>query len=198
MRVLAGDRDVFDPKFLSDSRVAAVVPSAAIEWYRSEEGQWYRHANAPVYLSKAVLDSGDPVKQWAFIRSAEAPLIGPAIERGASAARYMAAHHARFVFGSDTPGSLSFANQPGLNGWLEMRLLVEAGLTPAEIFRAATLTNAEALGLTRKLGTVQAGKRANLLLTRQDPTQSIETYDDIVKIILGGRVLDRAALAAPR
>jgi imidazolonepropionase-like amidohydrolase len=110
----------------------------------------------------------------------------------------MAAHHARFVFGSDTPGSLSFANQPGLNGWLEMRLLVEAGLTPAEIFRAATLTNAEALGLTRKLGTVQAGKRANLLLTRQDPTQSIETYDDIVKIILGGRVLDRAALAAPR
>jgi hypothetical protein len=134
MRVLAGDRDVFDPELLSDSRVAAVVPSAAIEWYRSEEGQWYRHSNAPVYLSKAVLDSGDPVKQWAFIRSAEAPLIGPAIERGASAARYMAAHHARFVFGSDTPGSLSFANQPGLNGWLEMRLLVEAASHPPRYF----------------------------------------------------------------
>jgi imidazolonepropionase-like amidohydrolase len=110
----------------------------------------------------------------------------------------MAAHHARFLFGSDTPGSPSFANQPGLNGWLEMRLLVESGLTPAEVFRAATLTNAEALGLSGELGTVKVGKRANLLLTRQDPTRSIQTYDDIVKVILGGRVLDRAELAAQR
>jgi imidazolonepropionase-like amidohydrolase len=196
MRVLAGDRDMFDPEFLSDSNVAAAVPSVAIEWYRSEEGQWYRRASAPVYLSKAVLESGDPVKQWAFVRSPEALLLGPAIERGASAVRYMAAHHARFLFGSDTPGSASYTNQPGLNGWLEMRLLVETGLTPAEVFRAATLTNAEALGLARGVGTVQAGKRANLLLTRQDPTQSVQAYDDIVKIILGGRVLERTDLAA--
>jgi hypothetical protein len=196
MRVLAGDRDVFDPEFLSDPRVTAVVPPIALKWYRSADGQWYRNANAPVYLSKAVLDSGNLSKQWAFIRSPEAPLIGPAIERSASAVRYMAAHHARFLFGSDTPGSPSFANQPGLNGWLEMRLLVGSGLTPAEVFRAATLTNAEALGLSGELGTVKVGKRANLLLTRQDPTRSIQTYDDIVKVILGGRVLDRAELAA--
>jgi imidazolonepropionase-like amidohydrolase len=109
----------------------------------------------------------------------------------------MAARKARFLFGSDTPGSPSFANQPGLNGWFEMSLLLQAGLTPAEIFRAATMANAEALGLASKLGTVQAGKRANLLLTRQDPTQSIQAYDEIVKVILGGRVLDRAQLAAP-
>jgi amidohydrolase family protein len=198
MRVLAGERDLFNPEFLADPRVAAVVPPAALDWYRSDDGQWYRNANAPAYLSKAVLDSGDPSRQWEAIRSPEAPLIGPAIERGASAVRYMAAHHARFLFGSDTPGSPSFANQPGLNGWLEMRLLVEAGLTPAQVFRAATLTNAEALGLTRELGTVQPGQRANFLLTRQDPTESVQAYDDIVKVILGGRVLDRAELAAHR
>jgi hypothetical protein len=198
MRVLAGERDVFNPEFLSDPRFAAVVPPAALEWFRSDDGQWYRKANAPAYLSKAVLDSGDPAKQWDAIRSPEAALIGPAIERGASAARYMAAHQARFLFGSDTPGSPSFANQPGLNGWLEMRLLIDAGLTPAEVVRAATLTNAEALGLTRELGTVQVGKRANLLLTRQDPTQSIQAYGDIVKVILDGRVLDRTELAAHR
>ena len=197
LRVLAGDRDVFDPELLSDARVAAVVPRVALEWYRSSEGQWYRNANAAVYLSKSVLDSDDRSKQWAFVRTPEAPLIGPAIERGASAARYMAAHRARFLFGSDTPGSPAYANQPGLNGWLEMRLLIEAGLAPAQVFRAATLTNAEALGLARELGTVQVGRRANLLLTRQDPSQSVQAYDDIVKIILRGRVLDRIDLAAP-
>src|SRR5260221_3614584 len=120
MRVLGGERDLFDPEFLSGRWLAAVVPPAALEWYRSADGQWYRNAHAPAYLSKAVLDSGDLSKQWAAIRSPEAPLIGPAIERGASAARYMAAHQARFLFGSDTPGSPSFANQPGLNGWNEM------------------------------------------------------------------------------
>ena len=196
LRVLAGHRDVFDPQFLSDPRVAAVVPNVALDWYRTDAGQWFHRSTAPIYLSKAALDSGDPARQWDFIRSAEAPLIGPAIERGASSARYMTASKARFLFGSDTPGSPSFANQPGLNGWLEMRLLVEAGLTPAEVFHAATLSNAKALGLASKLGTVQLGKRANLLLTRQDPSQSVQAYDEIVKVIVGGRVLDRSELMA--
>lgn len=46
------------------------------------------------------------------------------------------------------------------------------------------------------LGTVQVGKRANLLLLQQDPTQSIEAYAGIVKVILNGRVLDPKELAA--
>jgi imidazolonepropionase-like amidohydrolase len=96
----------------------------------------------------------------------------------------MAAHHARFLFGTDTPGSPTYANQPGLNGWLEMHLLVQAGLTPAQVFRAATLTNAEALGLGREIGTVQPGRRANLLLMREDPTQTVQAYGEIVKVIL--------------
>lgn len=196
MRVLAGDRDVFDPEFLSDPRVAAVVPPAALDWYRTDDGKWYRNSNAPFYLSKAVLDSGDPARQWDAIRSAKAPLIGPAVERGASAVRYMAAHKARFLFGSDTPGSLSYANQPGLNGWLEMRLLVAAGLTPAQVFRAATLDNADALGLTHEIGTVQPGKTASLLLLRANPLDSVEAYDTIETVFLRGRPIRRAELSA--
>jgi imidazolonepropionase-like amidohydrolase len=90
----------------------------------------------------------------------------------------------------------TYANPPGMNGWLEMHRLIDAGLTPAQIFRAATLANAEALGLSREIGTVQPGMRANLLLLRQDPTQTIQAYDGIIKVILHGRVLDRAELAA--
>jgi imidazolonepropionase-like amidohydrolase len=43
---------------------------------------------------------------------------------------------------------------------------------------------------------VQVGKRANLLLLRQDPTSTIDAYAGIVKVILNGRVLDPAELAA--
>jgi imidazolonepropionase-like amidohydrolase len=79
-----------------------------------------------------------------------------------------------------------------------MHRLVDAGETPAQIFKSATLTNAQALHLDREIGTVQVGKRANLLLLRQHPTQTIDAYAGIVKVILNGRVLDPSELEANR
>jgi imidazolonepropionase-like amidohydrolase len=79
---------------------------------------------------------------------------------------------------------------------MEMHRLLQAGETPAQIFKSATLTNAQALKLDRDIGTVQVGKRANLLLLQQDPTQTIDAYAGIVKVILNGRVLDPSQLAA--
>jgi imidazolonepropionase-like amidohydrolase len=43
---------------------------------------------------------------------------------------------------------------------------------------------------------VQVGKRANLLLLHDDPTRTIRAYEQIDRVILRGRVLDPAALAA--
>ena len=74
--------------------------------------------------------------------------------------------------------------------------MVEAGMTPLQVFRAATVTNAEVLGLSHELGTVQVGKRANLLLLRSDPTRSVDAYGSIAKVILHGKVLESPDLAA--
>ncbi|HEX2761764.1 MAG TPA: amidohydrolase family protein, partial [Rhizomicrobium sp.] len=90
------------------------------------------------------------------------------------------------------------ANPPGLNGWLEMNNYVRAGVSPAQIFQAATLSNAKALKLDREIGTVEVGKRANLLLLREDPTKTIQAYRGIEKVILGGQVLNPAELVANR
>jgi imidazolonepropionase-like amidohydrolase len=192
MQVLYGERDLFDPSYLSDPMLTQVMPAGAIEWYRSSEGQWFRDLLAPIFLAKPVLDSHEPSAQWDSVRT---DMAAP-IARNANAVHYMAVRGARFLFGTDTPSAPTYANPPGLNGRLEMRRLIEAGLTPAQVFRAATLTNAEVLGLSREIGTVQPHRRANLLLLRQDPSQSIQAYDEIVKVILHGRVLDRAQLAA--
>ena len=194
MQVLYGERDLFDPSYLSDPMLTRVVPASALEWYGSPEGQWFHDFLAPIVLPKPLLENHDPSEQWNFARSA----FGAPIARNANATRYMAAHQARILFGTDTPSAPTYANPPGLNGWMEMRRLIEAGLTPAQVFRAATLSNAAALGLSQEIGTVQPGMRANLLLLRMDPTQTIQAYDEIVKVILHGRVLDRAELAAKR
>jgi imidazolonepropionase-like amidohydrolase len=77
-----------------------------------------------------------------------------------------------------------------------MHRLLEAGESPTLIFKSATLVNAQALKLDRDIGTVQVGKRANLLLLRRDPMQTIDAYAGIVKVILNGRVLDPSELVA--
>ena len=197
MQVLYGLRDLFDPSYLDDARFKQVVPAAAIEWYRSHDGQWFHDVLAPVFVPKAALESHDPQAQWNSVRGGDSIIAAP-LARNASAVRYMATHDARLLFATDTPSAPTYANPPGLNGWLEMHRLIEAGVTPAQIFRAATLANAQALGLTRELGTVRPGKRANLLLMRKDPTQTIEAYDEIVKVILHGRAFDRSQFAANR
>jgi imidazolonepropionase-like amidohydrolase len=93
----------------------------------------------------------------------------------------VAQRHAWLLFGTDTPSSPTYANPPGLNGWMEMRHLADAGVTPEQILQAATLSNAHALKLDREIGTVQIGKRANLLLVRANPRKTIEAYQEIAK-----------------
>jgi imidazolonepropionase-like amidohydrolase len=167
-----------------------VLPASLVAWYRTPEGQWF-HDIIAKSLPKEILQ-GDAPDQWQRVRS----FYQETIARNAQVTHYLAEHRTRLLFGTDTPSSPLYTNPPGLNGWREMNRLVEAGLTPAQVFRAATLANAQALGLESEIGTVQVGKRANLLLLRSDPTRSIHAYDQMVKIILDGRVLDRSALAA--
>jgi imidazolonepropionase-like amidohydrolase len=190
IQVVVGLQDLFNPSFLSDPMLARVLPGSMIDWYKSKEGQWFHDALAADFLPAA---NGDAKAADARAQAVFAVLIG----RVENATGYLAQHHARLLFGTDTPSAPTFANPPGLNGRLEMQRLVAAGMTPAQIFQAATLSNAQALQLDRDLGTVQVGKRANLLLLRQDPTRTIDAYAGIAKVILRGRLIDPTDLAVP-
>ncbi len=189
MQVLYGLSDLFNSSFLSDPRLSRVLPPNLIDWYRSPEGQWFRmEISQEMKLpTDATPDQIDSVLSAGF---------GQAHDRVKHATAYLVARHGHILFGTDTPSAPTYANPPGLNAWLEMHRLIDAGETPAQIFKSATLTNALAMRLDKDIGTVQIGKRANLLLLRQDPTTTIDAYAGIVKVILNGRVLDPSELAA--
>ena len=191
MQVLYGLRDVVGGSFLSDPQLPRVLPSNLIDWYRSPEGQWF-HAEVSQGMKLPANPSPGQLDQAAN------DAFGAVIERSRQGTAYVVERHGRILFATDTPSAPTYANPPGLNGWLEMHHLIEAGMTPAQVFRAATLTNARALHLSHDIGTVQVGKRANLLLMREDPTQSVDAYASIVKVIIGGRMLDATDLAADR
>jgi imidazolonepropionase-like amidohydrolase len=189
LQVLHGITDLFSSSYLSDPRLLRVLPSNLIDWYRSPEGQWFRE----VISQDMKLPAGANPNDFERVITQG---LGPVMDRGAHATAYLVARHGRILFGTDTPSAPTYANPPGLNAWLEMHRLMDAGETPAQIFKSATLTNARALKLDRDIGTLQVGRRANLLLLREDPSQTIDAYAEISKVILNGRVLDPSELAA--
>ncbi len=78
----------------------------------------------------------------------------------------------------------------------ELRLMVEAGLPPSAVIRAATQNAAELLGLPDR-GRVEEGATADLLVLNSDPLEDIDAASDISMVIQGGRIVHRAEQRAP-
>jgi imidazolonepropionase-like amidohydrolase len=91
------------------------------------------------------------------------------------------------VAGSDT-GLVAY----GLHR--ELEIYNEAGLTPLEVIELATIGSARAMGLDRDSGTVEAGKRADLILVDGDPLKDIKNLRRVTRVVADGRVYDAAAL----
>jgi hypothetical protein len=77
---------------------------------------------------------------------------------------------------------------PGVALHQELALLVSAGIAPVEVLRMATRNGAEALGLLGESGTVEAGKRADLLVLDADPLRDIRNTRRIRYVVLSGRI----------
>lgn len=80
----------------------------------------------------------------------------------------------------------------------ELALLVEAGLTPAAALRAGTIDAARALGWETRIGSIEPGKLADLLLLDADPLDDVLNTRRISAVVAGGRYLHSSALEALR
>ena len=76
----------------------------------------------------------------------------------------------------------------------ELARMVEAGLTPLEALLTATINPATYLRIEDRAGTISVGKRADMVVLDADPTERIQNSRRISAVVLGGRLIDRAAL----
>jgi imidazolonepropionase-like amidohydrolase len=83
---------------------------------------------------------------------------------------------------------------PGYSLHREIELYVEAGLTPIEALQAATMVPARVMKLQNELGTIEKGKRADLVVLDANPLERIQNVRRTRWTISGGRVYDAAAL----
>jgi len=83
---------------------------------------------------------------------------------------------------------------PGHSIGRELELCVRAGLTPMEALQAATIVPARAMKLDADTGTIERGKRADLLVLNANPLDSIRNIRSVRWTIRDGRVYDVNAL----
>jgi len=83
---------------------------------------------------------------------------------------------------------------PGYSLHREMELYVEAGFTPLEAIQAATIVPARVMGLAQEVGTVEKGKRGDLILLTADPLQDIHNSRTVEYVITNGAMYHAAEL----
>ena len=82
----------------------------------------------------------------------------------------------------------------GFGDQREVELLVEAGFTPLEAIHIATFNGAQYLGELERIGTIAAGKQADLVVIKGDPSKKIEDVENVETVFKDGVGYDSAKL----
>ena len=83
---------------------------------------------------------------------------------------------------------------PGHSLYREIELYVQAGFTPMEAIQAATIVPARVMELDKEVGTVEAGKRADVIILDGNPLESIHNIRKVEFVITNGTMYNCAEL----
>ncbi|RBP53472.1 amidohydrolase family protein [Arenicella xantha] len=185
IQVLMGERDLHDPDYLNHNSIQHAVPASLVKWYDSPDGQTFRMQMREVpYVQRLLAESG-----WQQINAAP-------LKRVTAATKQWVKQGGKLFFGSDTPSDMTYANPPGLNGRMEMQQWHAMGIGLEQLLASATIENAKFFGLAKELGSIDVGKRADMLLLSKNPLLTISAYDSIDWVMIGGRINAREKLSA--
>ena len=151
---------MIDPRLLDDPRLTFALPPAVIGHLRSADGVKARASLLEEYRKASPAPGFEP-------------LLTAAIERTRATFKLMLQDRVSLIFGSDTPGGRWLRQSAGAERRLELQNWADADAPLSLIPRAATLDNATALGVSRELGSIEVGKRADLLLLKENPLANV-------------------------
>jgi len=186
------DTENINPAFITKLRNLRAVFAPTL--VRQELGWLYKEQPArlddPEITRSVDADVVAAVKKLAASQQ-QSPQAREDFERAKRNTKKLAASGVPIGAGSDGGSAFDF---PGLMLHRELEILVEAGMSPVEVVQAATRNGALALGKLDELGTVEPGRRADLLLLSANPVEDIRNLRKIDRVMLDGKWIDRAAL----
>jgi imidazolonepropionase-like amidohydrolase len=182
LNVMRSLRDVNVPNHLETSGYDDVVPKVILEWYETTQGQWFARE----------MREGWGTSDLTVIYNRQTQVL----EQGERVLSYLYQQGHPMLLATDTPPAPTYASQPGLSAYMELQAMHRAGVTLADLLKAATINNASTFGLEQNYGTVESGKIANLLLLNENPLATVKAYDSIDTVILRGEPIVRSRLTA--
>jgi imidazolonepropionase-like amidohydrolase len=158
-------------------------------------------------LEKRLLDALSPDARgallWNRVRSSDAALIKQryGIDVSPWPAAFKKEEEFEHAFAQAGGLLLAGLDPTGMGGVIagfgdqrEVELLVEAGFTPVEAIHIATFNGAQFLGESGKIGTIAAGKQADLVVIKGDPSKQIEDIENVETVFKDGVGYDSAKL----
>lgn len=186
LRVIFGENDVNTWALIINENLKHALPQNVISWFDSKEGKWGQQQQAELYNS---VKPDKAISNQSYIDS-----LCKRIKNTVALANRKGV---KLIFGTDTPTPDNGLGSPvGLNGFLEIQGMAQAGVSLKEIFIAATYRNALAFGLHNKIGTIETGKQADLLILNANPLTDINAYNHIEYVISRGTIIKRELLSA--
>ncbi|WP_128544320.1 metal-dependent hydrolase family protein [Larkinella soli] len=132
-----------------------------------------------IIAGKTVADSARIFGYYPALVTPKALAIGPKIQ-DTFAKAYKAG--VKISFGTDAGVFVHGYNAK------EFEYMVEAGMPPLEAIRSATTVNAELLGMKAQIGSIEAGKLADLIAVDQNPIQNIKTLQQVRFVMKDGKI----------
>jgi imidazolonepropionase-like amidohydrolase/Tol biopolymer transport system component len=80
--------------------------------------------------------------------------------------------------------------QAGIGAHWELWSFARGGMSAVEALKAGTINSAQSLGMAKDIGSIEAGKLADLVILSADPSKDIANSDNIEQVMLGGRLYD--------
>ena len=129
----------------------------------------------------------DPAQQEKTRSSKDAQAVKVALEQGSRNLKTLSDAGVTIALGTDSGANLG--QWQGYFEHTELEMMVKAGLTPMQALVAATSGAARVMKLDAKLGTVQPGKLADLVVLNADPLADIRNTRKLDSVWIGGRRL---------
>lgn len=169
---------MMERRYLQDPQVALVTPPAVLATLADPQQQ----ANYMVgilgetlpFLPSGLRNVMGAVGRTRFARSVSRRVMARHLAQASDSVMRMHRAGVMMVLGSDSGNWPLFPNMlHGPSTWQEVDLLERAGFKPHEVLAMATVNAARLLELEDREGLLRTGMKANVLLTRQDPSQGI-------------------------
>jgi imidazolonepropionase-like amidohydrolase len=143
------------------------------------------------FYGKQIAEIKDPAHQEKVRNNAEAQSIKKALEQANRNLKTLS--DAGVLIGLGTDSGINLGQWQGYFEHVEMEMMVKAGLTPMQALVAGTSGAARVWKLDQKLGSIQPGRQADLLVLNANPLTDIKNTHQIHSVWIGGRQLPQSS-----